>query len=258
MAIEIIGSKEKAVAVVEIREGVNEKDVIKEIVEKHRNVKSILKKISGRKGELRLRKFELIWGDPNTEVMHKEFGYKLKVDPQKVYFSAREVFERQRIVNQVKENEIVLIMFSGVMPFGIAIAKKVENVKVYGIEINEDAHKYAAENVRINKVSHKVYPILGDVREKCKQFFRKCDRVLMPLPFEAHKYFDLAVECLKEKGVLHFYSIGDEPNVFEFAKNFVSRRCKELGIKFEILNERKVQMYAPRKWKICLDVEVEK
>ena len=258
MALEIIGSKEKAVAIVEIRENINREELIKEILSKHKNVKTILEKASGRKGELRLREFGVIYGDKNTEVLHKEFGYKLKVDPQKVYFSAKEAFERQRIANQVKENEIVLIMFSGLMPFGIAIAKKVENIKVYGIEINEIAHQYALENVRINKVSHKVYPILGDVREKCKEFFGKCDRVLMPLPFGSKKFFELAVKCLKKNGIIHFYSTGEEPNVFENAEKMISEKCERLKVNYKILNKRKIQMYAPRKWKVCIDLKIEK
>ena len=254
MAIEIVGSKEKAVAIIETRN--NENQIVKKILQKHKNVKSILKKVSGRKGELRLRNFELIYGDPNTEVLHKEFGYKLKVDPQKAYFSARESFERQRIAKQVKNGEVVLIMFSGIMPFGIAIAKKVENVKIYGIELNEDAHKYAIENARINKVSHKVFPILGDVKEKAKEFFGKCDRILMPLPFDSKKFFELAIKCLRNKGIIHFYSIGNEPNIFEDAEKFVSEKCRKNSKKYKILCKRKIQMYAPRKWKICLDLEI--
>ena len=80
----------------------------------------------------------------------------------------------------------------------------------------------------------------------------------MPLPFEAHEYFELAVKCLKKKGIIHFYSIGEEPNCFENAENFVKNKCKEMGIKVKVLGRKKVQMYAPRKWKICLDLEIEK
>lgn len=255
---EIIGSKEKAVAIIEVRnDKEREKEIVKKILSTHKNVKSILRKASIRKGELRLREFEHVYGEENTEVLHKEFGYFLKVDPKKVYFSPREAKERQIIASKVKSNENVLVMFSGIMPFGIAISKKAD-AKIYGIEINEDAHKYAIENARINKVSHKVIPLLGDVREKCKEFFGKCDRILMPLPFESKNFFEIAIKCLKENGIIHFYSIGNEPKIFENAENFVAKKCNELNIACKILDKRKVQMYAPRKWKICLDLEITK
>jgi tRNA (guanine37-N1)-methyltransferase len=256
MAIEIIGNKEKAIAIIEVKKnGKKEKELVEWILKNHKNVKTILKKVSGREGELRLKDYEILYGK-ETEVLHKEYGYELKVDVTKVYFSAREAKERQRIANLVKDGETILIMFSGIMPFGIVIAKKVKNVKIYGIELNEVAHKYALENVRINKVAHKVYPILGDVREKAKEFFGKCDRILMPLPFSSKEFFELAVKCLKEKGIIHFYTIGEEPNIFEEGEKFLNEKCKKLKVEFRILSKTKVQMYAPRKWKISLDVEI--
>ena len=258
MAIEIVGNKEKAIAIIEVkRNGKREKELVEWILKHHKNVKTILKKVSGRKGELRLKEYEILYGK-ETEVLHKEYGYELKVDVTQVYFSAREAKERQRIASLVKEGETILIMFSGIMPFGIAIAKKVKNVKIYGIELNEVAHKYALENVRINKVAHKVYPILGNVKEKAKEFFGKCDRVLMPLPFGSKEFFELAIKCLKAKGILHFYTIGEEPNIFEEGEKFILERCKKSNIKCKILQKTKVQMYAPRKWKVCIDLEVVK
>ena len=48
-------------------------------------------------GELRLRSYRLLAGEENTEVLHKEHGYMLRLDPKKTYFSVREGTERQRI-----------------------------------------------------------------------------------------------------------------------------------------------------------------
>jgi tRNA (guanine37-N1)-methyltransferase len=257
MSFDIIGNKEKAVAIVEIAEGEDEKKIAEEIMKKHKNVKSVLKKISERKGELRLRDYELIAGDENTEVVHKEYGYFLKLDPQKVYFSPREAKERQRIAEQVKPGEKVLVMFSGIAPIAIAIAKKQPEVeKIYCIEINKDAHEYAEENVRRNKLSHKIFLIHGNVEQEAKNLNLKFDRIVMPLPFGAKSFLDLAFNCIKENGIIHFYSVGDEKDLFGKALKEIEDVARKLNKKIRILNMKKILPYSPRRWKVCIDFSV--
>ena len=258
MSFDIIGNKEKAVAIVEIGKGENEKEIAEEIMKKHKNIKSVLRKVSERKGELRLREYELIAGDKNTEVVHKEYGYCLKLDPQKVYFSPREATERQRIAEQVKPNEDVLVMFSGVCPYPLAIVKKQPKVrKILAVEINPDAHRYAEENVKLNKVEGKVFPILGDVKEVCPKYYGKFDRVVMPLPLGAESFLDIAIKCLKlEGGIIHFYNWGSEDDLYSRALKLIEKNVKKLKKRFEILDKRKVLPYAPKKYKVCIDFKV--
>lgn len=253
-----IGSKEKAVAIVEIPEGVDEKVVAEDIMKKNKNIKSVLKKVSERKGELRLREYELIAGDADTEVVHREYGFLLKLDPKKVYFSPREATERQRIAEQVKAKEMVLVMFSGICPFAIAIAKKQPEVeKIYAVELNLDAHNYAKKNVSTNKLSHKINLIHGDVREVAKKYVGKFDRVVMPLPLGSESFLDVAVSCLKKKGgVIHFYNWGKEEDLYSNALNIIKETVERLNRSFKILDKRKVLQYAPGKWKICIDFRV--
>ncbi|MGC8993370.1 MAG: methyltransferase, partial [Candidatus Aenigmatarchaeota archaeon] len=143
--------------------------------------------------------------------------------------------------------------------YAIQIAKKQPKVKeVIAIEINPIAVKYAKENVKLNKVEDKVKVIEGDVREKCVEFFNKCDRVVMPLPMGAENFLDLAVKCLKKKGIIHFYNWGKEPNVFENVEKIIKEEMEKLRVKYKIINERKVLPYAPRKWKVCVEILVKK
>jgi len=258
-SFDIIGSKEKAVAIVEIPEELKsrEKLIAEAVMQMQKSVKSVLKKTSERKGELRLRGYELIAGDDNTEVVHKEYGYLLKLDPQKVYFSPREAIERQRIAEQVKPDEVVLVMFSGISPFPVAIAKKQPEVKkIYGIELNEIAHNYGIENVRINKLGHKITLILGDVKKVCPKFFGKCDRIVMPLPLGAESSLNVAIKCLKDEGIIHFYNWGREDDLYSNALKLIEENARKLGRKVEILNKRKTLVYAPSKWKVCIDFKL--
>ena len=260
-SFEIIGSREKAIAIVEIDENLNEfeKEIGKAIAELHKNVNVVLRKLSERIGEERIRKFKRIYGNENTEVIHKENGYLIKVDPTKVYFSAKEGEERKRIALKVKENENVLVMFSGVAPFAIAIAKFQPKVnKIYCIELNKIANEYAKENVKINKVSEKVVLIEGKVEDVWKKIEKKFDRIIMPLPLKALEYLEIAIKLLKKDGIIHLYGISKEENLFKDIEERIEKIAKNLNVKFEIVERRKISLYAPRKWKVRIDIKVRK
>jgi len=249
------------IAIVEIPERLKRKKklIAKVIMDLNKHIKTVLEKASERKGIYRIRKYRFIAGERKFETIHKEYGCLFKLDPTKVYFSPRELTERQRIASQVKENETVMVMFAGVAPYAIQIAKKQPKVKeVIAIEINPVAAKYARENVVLNKVDDKVKIIEGDVREKCKEFYGKCDRIVMPLPKGAEDFLDIAAKCLKRKGYIHFYNWGNEPNIFENAEKIIKDELSKMNVKYKIINKRKVLPYAPRKWKVCIDIFVKK
>jgi tRNA (guanine37-N1)-methyltransferase len=255
---EIIGSREKAVAIIEIPEDLQkkEKEIANQILTRHKNVKSVLKKVSERKGVYRKREYKLLAGDSNTEVIHKEHYCRFKLDPKLVYFSPREGTERLRIANQVKPKETVMLMFAGIGAYAIIIAKKQPKVdKIISIEINPSAYEYMKENIRLNKVAEKVTPILGDVKLKCKDWYGKCDRVIMPLPHDAWKFLDLAFKCLKSCGYIHMYIIEREENIQDKVRSIINRFSTKIKrkIKHKI---KKVLPYAPRTYKYCVDIEL--
>ncbi|MEM5776882.1 MAG: class I SAM-dependent methyltransferase family protein [Candidatus Aenigmatarchaeota archaeon] len=250
---EIIGSREKAIAIVEIdeKDKKNQRKIAEKIMLKHKNVKTVLKKTSERMGVERLRKYRLLLGEKNTEVVHIEYGYKIMLDPRKVYFSPRESTERQRIASLVKEGETVMVMFAGVGPIAIAIAKKQSKVeKIIAIEINSKAVKYMKKNVKINKLEEKIEVIEGDVREKCVEYYGKCDRVIMPLPHKSDLFLDVALKCLKEDGWIHLYVIKGEDEINEFAKKIAQ------NIDAKEFNVKRVLPYAPRVNKYCIDFKL--
>jgi len=205
IAYDIIGNKEKAVALL----GANAKNpekAAKEIMKRHKNVKSVLQKLAERKDVYRLYPCKLILGDKNTEVIHVEHDYKLKIDPQKAYFSPREATERQRIAKLIEPREKILVMFSGVCPYPIAIVRKEHLVdKIYAVEVNPEAHKYALENIKLNKVEKKIIPILGDVRDV--KISEKFDRIIMPLVERATEVLDAALKYSKKGTIIHLYGL---------------------------------------------------
>ena len=254
---DILGSKEKSVAIIEETE--NPKEIAKEIMKEHKNVKSVLMKLSERKGIERKREYKFILGNPNTEVIHRENYCRFKVDPKKTYFSGREGTERLRIAELIKPKETVLVMFAGIGPFSILIAKKQPEVdKIPSIEINPDAVEYMKDNIRLNKIQGKVIPILGYVKEKSQEWFNQCDRVVMPLPHNARKYLELAYKCLKpECGIIHLYIIESENEVKENVEKLMKDFQKKIERKISC-KTKKVLSYSPRTYKYCVDIQISK
>lgn len=256
----IIGSRSGAVAIIEIPpELEHRKHLIGEaIMLIHKNVRVVLRKVSSRKHIYRVREYEVIAGSGSTEVIHKEHGCLFKLDPTKVYFSPREGTERIRIARQVAPGEFIMLMFAGVCPYGIVIAKHQPLVeKIVAIEINPIAYKYMVENIKLNRVEDKIVPVLGDVRDKAKEWYGMCDRVIMPLPKGAYLFLDEAFSCLKpEGGIINFYHWAHEEDLYSEAIKLVREKANERGREVVILGKRIVSPYAPRIYKIAIDLRV--
>ncbi len=257
-SFDIIGSKQKAVAIIEIPENLEQsEEVIAEaIMRVHGNVASVLAKESERTGEYRTRELRLVAGDADTEVVHKEGGCLLKLDPRMVYFSPRESTERERIAKVVKDGEEILVMFSGIGPLPICIAKRHGSVRATAVELNPVAHNYCVENIHLNRVGDRVEAIRGDVDEVCRNLDEEYDRVLMPLPKGAYRFLDIAISLLRDRGVLHFYHWAPETDLFTGSEKLVAQAAEDAGRRAEVVDRVRVSQYSPRCWKVRLDARI--
>lgn len=247
---DIIGSREKAVAIIE--KG-GKKEAL-EIMEMYANVKSVLKKQGGRTGVFRIYKMKLLTGDKNTEVLHKEYGMLFKLDPRKVYFSPREAEERQRIAHIAKDGERILVMFSGIAPYAIAIAKK-KNCEIVCVEINKKAVEYANENLKLNNIVGNIEDICADIRRIYKKL-GKFDRIVMPLPETAYRFLPQAFAVANKGAIIHLYGISDEKNIFSDLEGKINSTTKEMKVKYKIINRQKVLPFGVRMWKIRVDFKI--
>ena len=259
-SFDIVGSREGAVAVIEIPEELEhrKREIGEALMKIHRNVRLVLAKASGRTGVYRVRKYEVIAGSGPTEVIHKEHGVRMKVDVTKVYFSPREATERLRVASQVGGGETVMVFFAGIGPYALIIAKtRPEVERVIAIEINPDAYDYMVENVRMNKLEGKIIPVLGDVRERASEWYGQCDRVIMPLPKGAYLFLDYAYLCLKPAGgYIHFYYWAPEDDLYTDAYRYLERHAHLHSYTILPLDMRIVSPFAPRIYKVAVDVLV--
>jgi len=230
----------------------HEKAIAKALMEAHKNVRSVYKKSGEIKGEERTRELNFLHGEERTETIYREHGLKLKLDIEKVYFSPRLSAERERVLAQTEDGEVVVDLFAGIGPFSILLAKY-RNLKAYAIDINLPAFEYLKENIRINKVGDRVVPLLGDCREVAPK--GAATRVIMNLPKSSDRFLDLAFDIIKE-GVIHYYAISPEEDLYDSKVDFIKKAAEKKGRTVEILNRKIVRPYAPYNYHVGIDVRV--
>ena len=224
-----------------------EKIIANKLLETHKNIHVVAKKSKKYSGRLRTPKINVLAGEKRKETIHIESGCKFKLNIEKCYFSTRTGSERLRIASLIKKNESVLVMFSGIGAFPIIISKKSKAKKIFGIELNRIADKYANENIKLNKIKN-VDLFKGDVKRILPQIEKKFDRILMPLPKSADSYLDLAIKKLKQKGTIHLYMFASEDEFKDLIKKY--------KLKFKNVKITKCGKYSPRVYRICLDLKI--
>jgi len=255
-AFDIVGD----VAVIKIPEKLlpKKRAIGQALMQVHTHLRTVLNQVGPVGGEFRTRELEVIAGEPSTEATHHESGCAFKTGLAQVYFSPRLAHERLRITKLVGRGEVVTNLFAGVGCYSIVIAKHSGASKVYSIDKNPVAFNYMVENIRVNKVGDRVVPILGDARDVVEnQLAGKSDRVIMPLPELARKFFDVALRALKPAGgVIHFYDFGQAPDIFSPSLEFARLAAAEKNFKVEMIGSRAIRSYAPRCHHIVLDLSI--
>lgn len=248
------------IAVLEIPDGLErlEKSIAWTVKRMLPNVQVVVKKGRKRSRKYRIRQHIVLTGENRTETIAKESGALLRVDLNKAYYSSRFGSERLRILRQIKPGERILVMFAGVGPYPLVFAKH-KDVLVWAIEINPAAYKFMVENVRMNKLKDRVFPIKGDVRKVVPELAKaglKFDRICMPLPEQAHEFLDLAFSVAQKGAIVHIYQFVREGEFKKRGKELVAL-CKKLGRKVKLKKITRSGHYAPRTYSVCYDLEVE-
>ncbi len=251
-AFDIVG----AIAIIEVPTHASGKKAAKKIMRQHKHIKSVYRKIGGHEGKLRIQKLKHIYGEKRTVTIHKENRVLLNLDVAKTYFSPRQATERKRIFSQIKKPEAVLVMFSGIGPFTIEIAKNTPALEVYGVELNEIAHNFAVENAKLNTVESKVKLFCGDVRKIVPKLREKFDRIIMPLPKGAEAFLGVAFATAKKGAVIHFYDFEKEEDIPGESIGKVKKAAAAAKKKIRVLATIKCGQLAPRAYRVCVDFKV--
>lgn len=232
-----------------------EKRIAKVFLKMHGHVKTVVKKAEIHSGVYRTRTVTVLAGENKKDTIYRESGCRFKVHLEKMYFSSRLAGERLRIAGQVKKGEDVLVMFSGCAPYCCVITKHSAACRVYGIEINPDAHAYGLENVRLNKLESRVKLFRGDVRKALPALRRKFDRIVMPLPKTGEEFLPLALGYVKNGGIIYYYAFLRLDEINDCKKK-IQKICTQNKKRCRILRWTKVGQHAPYVWRVCFDVKI--
>lgn len=252
-SFDIIGN----IAILQAKKGKEKtiKKFAKELLKKQKNVNGVFLK-SKIKGRIRVPKLKWVCGSKETETVHKESGCLFKLDIKTCYFSPRLSTDRIEIAKKVKKGEKILVMFSGVAPYPIIIAKHSKAKEIYAIELNKKASEYAKENLKLNKIKN-VIVIQGDVKKEIPKIAKKIkfDRIVMARPQLKETFLKEAFSVAKKGATIHFYDFVTETNFSESFKK-IDETAKKTKHVIEILNFKKVREIAPYKFHIRIDFKI--
>ena len=243
MTFDILGS----IAILKFPEGTKIKDKkqqAKKLLE-NKNIKTVLEKSEKVKGRLRTIKTKYLAGIKTKETIHKESGCLFKLDTDSCYFSPRLSGERLALAGKIKSGR-VLVMFSGVGPFPIIIAKKNPKTKVTSIELGKKCCKYARENSILNRLNN-LQVIQGDVKRVVPKLKTKYDYIVMPRPQLKDTFLQEALKVSKPGTRIFYYDFSSNPE--EILEKIKNPRLKVLSIK-------KAGDIAPYKFRWRVDLRV--
>jgi len=235
-----------------------EKIIAESLLKQHNNIKTIYAK--GKfYGRLRKPKLRWIAGKKTSETVYKEAGCLFKMDVKTCFFSPRLSTDRLEIANICKKGENVLVMFSGVAPYGIVIAKNSCVKRVVCVELSKEASEYAKENVKLNRLIN-VEIIQGDVKRICPLLKKKkdlFDRIIMGRPQLKDTFLKEAFMVVKKGTIVHFQDFINEQ---DFVKGVHIKRvmdaAKKAKRKVEIHGTKIIRELAPYKHHVRVDFKV--
>ena len=181
-------------------------DIAKTIVSGHRNIRTVLNKVSKLEGDRRVADFEILAGN-ETVTIHREFGFCYRLDLREVFFNSHLGYERRRVAQKVRQGKRVLVPFCGVGPYVVPVAAA--GARVLAIESNSEACKWLAENASLNRVEDNIDLIRGDALSVANLLnFKdlKFDRAIIPTPYGMDQILDILLPLVKKRGVIHFYT----------------------------------------------------
>ena len=216
-------------------------------------IKTVLEKSGKVKGRLRKSTLKFIAGDKTKEVLYRENDCMFRFNVDTTYFSPRLSNERKEVAEKIKKNENVLVMFAGVAPFSIVIAKNSKAKKVVSVELNREANKYAKLNVDLNKVKKIVEVVQKDVKKFLSK--EKFSTIVMPRPQLKHSFLKEAFRLSKKGTRIFYYDFCKESEVNLIVEK-IEKEAKQSRKKIKILKFKKAGEIAPYKIRVRVDFKI--
>ncbi|MCA9487942.1 MAG: hypothetical protein KC516_03190 [Nanoarchaeota archaeon] len=236
----------------------DKKKFAEEILKSNKSIKTVVEKSEIFKGRLRKMKTNHLAGEKTKEVLYRENGCTFRFNIDETYFSSRLSNERKELAVKIKKNSEVLVMFAGVAPLPIVVAKMSKAKKVYSNEINRKANQYAQLNIERNKLKDRVELLPGDIKKVAKKLKEKkktFDYILMPRPQLKDSFLQEAFMLSKKGTEIYYYDFcmyDGIPLIVDKIKN----EAKKAKKKIKILKTKSAGELAPYKIRCRVDFKV--
>jgi tRNA (guanine37-N1)-methyltransferase len=265
------------------------------VLDKNPSISTVVNKVGKIENVYRTYEMEIIAGEENYNVEHKEGSVRFKFDLRKTYWCSRLQNERDRVLNLMKKNEVLCDAFCGVGPLALRACKK--GVKVYANDLNPDAYEYLNNNIKLNKLDKdksviKTYNMDARVfiktlvnltknsidedeenPDKIFPYDLHIDHIYMNLPKDAIEFMDIFVGLFKgckeniynkdNLPIIHVYGFAKTDN--EPLECLKKRIAKAFKMKYElfkkecekdIINIESVRDISNKKKVYCIDIKI--
>jgi len=207
----------------------------------HPQISTVLEKTEKFSGVLRTLKTKYLSGIKTKKVTYKENNLTFKFNIEEIYFSSRLSNERKITSNEIYKiskkisNPKILVMFSGISPYPIVIAKKFKNEKkkitIYSNELNSEANKYSKENIKLNKLENYITLIPGNAKSLPKKTKNKFDIILMTRPNLKETFLDTSLKLSKKNTTILYHGFGTKESVLKEIKDKVKNKIGKIKIR---------------------------
>ncbi len=233
----------------------DKKKFAEKFLKENKPITTVLEKTGKFKGRLRKMQTRYIMGEKTKEALYKENGCVFRFNIDTTYFSPRLGNERKEISKVVRKGENVLVMFAGVAPYSVVIAKNSKAGKVVSVEINKEANKYAKLNVELNKLKKRVEIVPGDIKKVVKKLDEKFDVIVMPRPQLKDSFLREAFMLSKKKTRIYYYDFCNQEETKKIVEG-IKLEAKKYGKKIKILRVKSAGEIAPYKIRVRVDFRV--
>lgn len=133
----------------------NEENIVKKLITRYPNIKSIVKNINSLKGNTILGQ-EVITMYGNDTITDKLCGLKFNIGPKSFYqvnhSQTEKLYQKAIELAQLKQTDILIDAYCGIGTIGLIASKYVK--EVYSVEIIDEAIKNAKINAKNNKIKN--------------------------------------------------------------------------------------------------------
>jgi len=222
----------------------------------NKSIKTVLEKTEKVSGRLRTIKTKYLLGEKTKIAEYRENGCLFKFNVETCYFSPRLANERLEVAKMAKKGESVLVMFAGVAPFSIILAKTAKPKKIISVELGRECCRYAEENVIKNKVENIIRVMQGDVKRIIPKLKKeKFDFIVMPRPNLKESFLEQALGVSKKGTRIVYYGFCSEDKKDAMIEELLEE-AKKFKRKINIIRALEAGDIAPYEHRYRLEIIV--